>query len=263
MERKSTVTNTSIRIIPRLDVKGSNLIKSIQMEGLRVLGDPNIFAKKYYEEGADELLYIDMVASLYGRNSLKSLISKASKDIFIPITVGGGIRSIEDAEEILKSGADKIAINTAAVKDPKLISSLANKFGSSTIVISIQAKQILENNWEVFTETGREKTGLNVVEWAKRSTELGAGEILLTSVDREGTRKGFDTKLIKSVTNSVSVPVIASGGMGREEDLIEAVFVGNANAVSMADILHYNRTTLGNIRKVAKNNKIATRTIID
>lgn len=253
----------SIRIIPRLDIKGSNLIKSIQLEGLRVLGDPNTFAKKYYEEGADELLYIDMVASLYGRNSIKNLISKASKDIFIPITVGGGIRSTEDAEEILKSGADKIAVNSAAIKDPELISSLANKFGSSTIVISIQAKQISDNNWEAYTETGREKTGINVVEWAKRTTELGAGEILLTSVDREGTRKGFDTKLIKAVTNSVSVPVIASGGMGKEEDFIEAVFSGNANAVSMAAILHYNRSTLSKIRKVAKINKIATRIMID
>jgi len=253
----------SIRIIPRLDIKGPNLIKSIQYEGLRVIGNPNNFAKKYYEEGADELLYIDMVASLYGRNNIKHLISKASKDIFIPFTVGGGIRSIEDAEEILKSGADKIAINTAATKDPNLISSLANKFGSSTIVISIQAKQISDNNWEVYTETGREKTGIDVVEWAKRTTELGAGEILLTSVDREGTKKGFDIKLIKAVNKCVNVPVIASGGMGKDDDFVEAVLAGNANAISIASILHYNITTLSNVRKVAKLNKIKTRTIID
>ena len=263
MERKPVIINKLIRIIPRLDVKGSNLIKGIQLEGLRVIGDPNTFAKKYYEEGADELLYIDIVASLYERNSLKKLISKASKDIFIPITVGGGIRSVKDAEEILKSGADKIAINTAAVKQPKLISELATKFGSSTIVISIQAKQVSENKWEALTESGRERTGINVVDWAKQSTELGAGEILLTSVDREGTRKGFDINLTKSVTNVVDVPVIASGGMGKEEDLVEVASTGKANAISMADILHYNRSTLDDIRRVANINKIFTREICD
>ena len=181
-----------VRIIPRLDIKGPNLIKSIQFEGLRVIGDPNSFAKKYYHEGADELLYMDSVASLYGRNSLKDLVSKAAKDVFIPITVGGGIRSIETATDILRNGADKVAVNTAAVKNPKLINELVKKFGSQSIVISIEAKHTSDNKWEVFIENGRERTGLDVVKWVKQCESLGAGEILLTSIDKEGTGKVFD-----------------------------------------------------------------------
>ena len=245
-----------------MDIKGPNLIKGIQLEGLRVIGNPNIFAKKYYNEGADELLYMDSVASLYGRNSLKELILKASKEVFIPITVGGGIRSTEDAKEILRNGADKIAVNTAAVRNPKLITDLVDKFGSSTVVISIEAKQISTNKWEVYIEGGREKTGIDVIDWVKKTMELGVGEILLTSVDREGTRKGYDIDLIKSVTNLATVPVIASGGMGKKEHLIDAVCKGNADAISMADILHYNRSSLKEIRKVAINNKIKTRNFL-
>ena len=249
-----------IRLIPRLDIKGSNLIKSINLEGLRVIGDPNVFAKRYYEQGADEILYVDCVASLYGRNSLKDLISKAAKNVFIPITVAGGIRSVEDAKRILRNGADKIAVNTAAVNNPQLISDLVNKFGSSTVVISIEAKQISLNNWEVFTNNGREKTGIKVTDWVKKTSELGVGEILLTSIDKEGTRQGYDVNLVKSVTDLVNVPVIASGGMGKAEDLKDVVQKGNADAVSMADILHYNRSTLGEIRKIALKNKIKLRT---
>ncbi len=246
-----------IRFIPRLDIKGPNLIKMVQLEGLRVIGDPNEHAKKYYQQGADELLYIDTVASLYGRNSLKEIISKTTKNVFIPITVGGGIRSIEDASEILRCGADRIAINTAAVNNPMLLPELVNKFGSSTIVISIEAKLVSKNKWEVFTEGGREKTGLDVIDWAKKTTtELGAGEILLTSVDREGTRKGFDINLIKSVTDSVQVPVIASGGMGKEEDLINVVQDGGADAIAIADLLHYNKSNLKKIRSLAVKNHI-------
>jgi cyclase len=248
-----------IRLIPRLDIKGENLIKGIQLEGVRVIGKPNDYAVKYYKEGADELLYMDAVASLYGRNNLKHLISECVKNVFIPITVGGGIRSIEDASEILRSGADKVAMNTAAVKNPKLISDLVNTFGSSTIVISIEAKLKSDKQWEVYVEGGREKTGLDVSDWAIKVEKLGAGEILLTSVDREGTRKGYDINLIKSVTQRVSVPVVASGGMSKPEDLVEAVKNGKADAVSMADILHYNRINLKDIRKVAIKNNINTR----
>ena len=251
-----------VRLIPRLDIKGPNLIKSIQLEGLRIIGDPNFYAKKYYNQGADELLYMDCVASLYGRNSLKKLITKSTENVFIPITVGGGIRSIESVNEILRSGADKVAVNTAAVKNPKLISSLVNKFGSSTIVISIEAKEISENKWEVYIENGREKTGLNVIDWAKKCVDLGAGEILLTSIDREGTREGFNINLIKSVTEVVNIPVIASGGMNKAEDIVDAVFKGNASAISMADILHYNRATIKDISKVASNNKIEIRKFV-
>ena len=248
-----------IRLIPRLDIKGENLIKGIQLEGVRVIGKPNDYAVKYYKEGADELLYMDSVASLYERNSLRHLISESVKNVFVPITVGGGIRSIEDAREILRSGADKIAMNTAAVKNPKLISDLVNTFGSSTIVISIEAKLKSDNQWEVYIEGGREKTGLDVSDWAIKVEKLGAGEILLTSVDREGTRKGYDINLIKSVTQRVNVPVVASGGMSKPEDLVEAVKNGKADAVSMADILHYNRINFKDIRKVAIKNNINTR----
>ena len=248
-----------IRIIPRLDIKGPNLIKSIQLEGLRVIGDPNIFAKKYYNDGADELLYMDSVASLYGRNSLKGLISKAVENVFIPITVGGGIRTVENAKEILRSGADKIAINTAAVKNPKIISELVKKFGSQSIVISIEAKNMSKNKWEVFIENGRQKTGLDVVEWAKLCESLGAGEILLTSIDREGTRRGFDVELTKKVRERINIPLIASGGMGKPDDIIDIVKNGEANAVSMADIIHYNRYSLNAIKKFASKAGIEVR----
>ena len=248
-----------IRIIPRLDIKGPNLIKSIQLEGLRVIGDPNIFAKKYYNDGADELLYMDSVASLYGRNSLEGLISKAVENVFIPITVGGGIRTIENAKEILRSGADKIAINTAAVKNPKIINELVKKFGSQSIVISIEAKNMSKNKWEVFIENGRQKTGLDVIEWAKLCESLGVGEILLTSIDREGTRRGFDVELTKKVRERINIPLIASGGMGKPDDIIDIVKNGEANAVSMADIIHYNRYSLKDIKNSASKAGIEVR----
>ena len=212
-----------LRLIPRLDIKGPNLIKGIQLEGLRVIGDPNEHALRYYQNGADELLYMDSVASLYGRNNLQNLITKAVKDVFIPITVGGGIRSLENAYEMFRCGADKIAINTAAVKNPILISDLVKEFGSQSIVISIEAKKKTTNKWEVYTECGREKTGLDVMEWAKKCVDLGIGEILITSVDKEGTKKGFDIDLNKKLTDSFNTPIIASGGMGNEDHLYELI----------------------------------------
>lgn len=215
-----------IRLIPRLDIKGPNLIKGVNLEGLRVIGDPQEFARKYYEQGADELLYVDVVASLYGRNSLHQIISKAARNVFVPLTVAGGIRSVEDVRMILLAGADKIAINTAATKRPELIREVSRKFGSQCMVLSIEAKRIDQKRWEVYTDNGREKTGLDVVEWAQLGVELGAGEILLTSIDHEGTRMGFDVDLISNVSKSVSVPVIASGGMGRPDDILSAVTVG-------------------------------------
>ncbi len=237
-----------VRLIPRLDIKGSNLIKGVQLEGLRVIGDPNTHALHYYENGADELLYMDSVASLYGRNNLKELISKAVQNVFIPITVGGGIRSIENAYEIFKSGADKIAVNTAAVKEPLLLERLVKEFGSQSIVISIEAKNINNNKWEVYTECGREKTGLDVFEWAKKCVDLGVGEILITSINKEGTRKGFEIDLIQKLTDSINIPIIASGGMGKIEHLFELIEKGNIDAVCMADILHYKRSSIKEIR---------------
>lgn len=243
---------SNLRLIARLDIKGSNLIKGIHLEGLRVMGSPNEFAINYYNQGADELIYMDVVASLYGRNHLGGIIKDAAKDIFIPMTVGGGIRSIEDAREILRSGADKVAINTAAVAKPTIITDIARQFGSQCMVLSIEAKKVGGDHWEVYTDNGRERTGLDVVDWAKLSVANGAGEILLTSVDREGTRNGFDIELVKAVSSAVNVPVIASGGMGKPEDLLSVVSESGADAVAMADILHYKRAQIGDIRAVAE-----------
>ena len=249
----------NLRLIARLDVKGPNLIKGIHLEGLRVLGKPNDFALKYYEQGADELIYMDSVASLYGRNHLGNIIKEAVKDIFIPLTVGGGIRKIEDVTDILRSGADKVAINTAAVITPKIISEVAQRFGSQCMVSSIEAKKISTERWEVYTNNGRERTGLDVIEWAKKCEQHGAGEILLTSVDQEGTRKGFDIALIKAVSESVNIPVIASGGMGALEHAISASVEGGADAVAMADILHYDRVKISEVRFAARNAGLSVR----
>lgn len=249
----------NIRLIARLDIKGPNLIKGIHLEGLRIMGLPNDYAFQYYQEGIDELIYMDCVASLYGRNHLGDIVKAATKDIFVPITVGGGIRSVDDATEILRAGADKVAVNTAAVSNPELITDIARRFGNQCMVLSIEAKQLSADSWEVYTDNGRERTGLDVLEWVKRGVELGAGEILLTSVDREGTRKGFDDALIKVVTAEVNVPVIASGGMGKPEDLLSVVIKGGADAVAMADILHYQRVGIRDIRSVAQNAGLGVR----
>ena len=242
----------SLRLIARLDIKGEKLIKGVHLEGLRKIGEPNQFARKYFEQGADEIIYMDAVASLYGRNHLSNLIRQSAEEIFIPMTVGGGIRSIEDVTEILRSGADKIAVNTAAIEDPKLVTRIARRFGSQCMVISIEAQKIGANRWEVLSNGGREKTGLDVIEWARVCVSNGAGEILLTSVDMEGTRKGFDVDLVEAVTSSIEVPVIASGGMGKPEDVEAVVRIGGADAIAMADILHFNRFQISDVRNAAK-----------
>ena len=249
----------NIRLIARLDIKGPNLIKGIHLEGLRVMGSPNEHALRYYIQGADELIYMDCVASLYGRNHLGDIVKAAAKDIFVPMTVGGGIRSVDDATQILRAGADKVAINTAAVANPMLVTEIARRFGSQCMVLSIEAKQVGPERWEVYTDNGRERTRLDVIEWVKRGVAMGAGEILLTSVDREGTRTGFDVALVKAVSTEVSVPVIASGGMGKSEDLLGVVREGGADAVAMADILHYKRAEIGEIRAVAEEAGLGVR----
>lgn len=241
----------NIRLIARLDIKGPNLIKGIHLEGLRVMGSPNEHAICYYLQGADELIYMDSVASLYGRNHLGEIIKAAAKNIFVPMTVGGGIRSIDDATAILRSGADKVAVNTAAVADPQLITEIARRFGSQCMVLSVEAKEVGKDRWEVYTDNGRERTNIDVITWIKKGVSMGAGEILLTSVDREGTRKGFDTALIKAVSAEVTVPIIASGGMGSIEHGIDAISIGGADAIAMADILHYKRASIVDIRLAA------------
>lgn len=243
---------SNTRLIARLDIKGANLIKGVHLEGLRVIGSPNEHAKRYYEQGVDELIYMDCVASLYGRNHLADIVRAAAQDIFVPMTVGGGIRSVSDAAQILRAGADKVAVNTAATTNPQLITDIARRFGSQCMVLSIEAKQVGPEQWEVFTNNGRERTGMDVIGWAKRGVDMGAGEVLLTSVDREGTRKGFDIALVRAVASEVVVPVIASGGMGKSEDLLEVVRDAGADAVAMADILHFNRANIGSIRAIAE-----------
>ncbi len=229
----------NIRIIPRLDIKGPNLVKGIHFEGLRVLGKPERFAKFYYENGADELFYQDAVASLYGRNSLLDIIKKTSREIFIPLCVGGGLRNINDIREVLRAGADKVAINTAAINNPDLIKKAARTFGSSTILISIEAIKKLDGQYEAMIDYGRESTSVDALEWAKKAVALGAGELLITAIDKEGTGNGFDLELIQKVAKSVSVPVIAGGGCGKIENISEVIFSGNADAVSIASTIHY------------------------
>ena len=238
-----------IRLIARLEVKNDYLVKGIQLEGLRKLGDPHDFAKEYYEDGIDEILYLDIVASLYNRNNLSYILRRTTEDVFIPITVGGGLRTLEDVQKALGQGADKVAINTAAIKDPQLITRVAQAYGSQCMVLSIQAKRRRDAaGWEAYYDNGREHSGLDVVEWAKRGVELGAGEILLTSVDREGLGRGMDEELIEAVASEVPVPVIAAGGAGGVDDIAAAAKKG-ASAVAVSSLLHYHRATVAGLKE--------------
>jgi cyclase len=243
-------------------VKGSNLIKGVRLEGLRIIGDPAEFATRYYHEGIDELVYMDVVASLYGRNNILDIVSRTAKNVFIPITVGGGIRCVEDALKALHAGADKVAINTAATKRPEILKELAERFGSQCVVLSVEAmKRSDGKGWEVSTDNGREKTGLNVVDWVQQAAALGAGEILLTSVDQEGTQRGFDEALVHAVVDVVSIPVIASGGMGSVEDFDTVVQSAGADAVAAAHVLHYDKLTIAEIKKAAAERGMAVRPV--
>lgn len=239
----------NIRVIARLDIKGPNLIKGVHLEGLRVVGDPIEFAARYYREGIDEILFMDSVASLYGRNHLAEIISLTANDIFVPITVGGGIRTVKDAKDVLKSGADKIAINSAAVARPALIKEIAEDFGSQATVLSIEAKKNQNGSWEVYTDNGREKSGLLVSEWVEEAASLGAGEVLVTSIDKEGTGRGFDIELMRQISKKVTVPIIASGGMGKISDIHELISQTDISAVAIANSLHYRKISISEIKK--------------
>jgi cyclase len=233
------------RIIARLDIKGPNLVKGIRLEGLRALGRPEDFARHYYETGADELIYADVVASLYGRNSLAEVISRTASQIHIPLTVGGGIRSVEDINRVLRAGADKVSLNTAALAHPEIIRQAAHIFGSSTIVVTIEVIKQPDGRYLAYTDNGREHTGVEALGWARRVEELGAGEIVLTSVDRDGTGLGFDLEIVKAVAAAVTIPVIAHGGAGRPEHVaaVLAPSGGGASAVALASMLHYDALT--------------------
>ena len=233
----------SLRVIARLDIKGPNLVKGVHLEGLRVLGSPERFAQAYYQEGIDELVYMDVVASLYQRNSLVDFVRRTAHDIFIPLTVGGGLRSLEDIRQVLAAGADKVSLNTAAIARPDFVREAARKFGSSTVVVSIEAIRMPNGQYEAYTDNGRERTGIDALEWARRVAELGAGEILLTSIDREGTGKGFDLELTRQAARSVTIPVVACGGAGTLDHIREVVLDGAADAVCIASMLHYDLLT--------------------
>ena len=229
----------AIRVIPRLDIKGPNLVKGIHLEGLRVLGKPEEFARHYYENGADELFFQDVVASLYERNSLHEIVSRIAREIFIPLTVGGGLRTLTDIRGVLRAGADKVALNTAAIKNPDIIRQAALDFGSSTIVVAIEAIAEREGHYLAYTDNGREHTGREVVAWAQEAEALGAGEIVITSVDREGTGEGYDLELTRRVADAVQVPVIAHGGPGSLAHMRDVLEKGHASAIAVAGMLHY------------------------
>lgn len=247
----------TVRIAARLDIKSESLVKTIHLEGLRKLGDPAQFALDYYRGGVDELIYIDVVASLYGRNSLNDIIRHTCRDVFTPLTVGGGMRELADIENALRSGADKIALNSAAVRNPDFLTEAANKFGAQCCVLSIDAKK-RPDGWEAFLDNGREPSGVDAIDWARRGVELGAGEILITSIDQEGTRKGFDTGLVEAVRAAVSVPVIASGGYGKPADLLGVIDAG-ADAVAIAHAFHFKETTVPQLKQFAAGNSVAVR----
>ena len=238
-----------IRIIARLDIKGPNVIKGIHLEGLRVLGKPGEMARRYYAEGADEVIYMDVVASLYGRNNILSVVEEAARDIFVPMTVGGGIRTLEDIVAALRSGADKVAINTQATKRPEFLSEAAEAFGRQCIVLSVEAKRRGPGKWEALTDNGREQTGLDVLDWVVEAEGLGAGEILVTSVDAEGTRKGFDVGLIARVRERVRIPVIACGGAGSAEHVSRLLEGSGCDAVCCASIFHYGLCGISDLKR--------------
>ena len=237
-----------LRIIPRLDIKAPNLVKGVRLEGLRVLGNPAEFAERYFEQGADELYYQDIVASLYQRNTINELIRTAAERIFVPLTVGGGVRSIEDIRALLRSGADKVCINTAAVRRPELIPEAARTFGTQCIVVAIETIRQKNGSWKAFTDNGREHTGLDAYDWARRAVDLGAGELLLTSVDHEGTRRGCDLEFIEKLARQVPVPVVAHGGAGSIEHLVEGAKLG-VDGIAIATGLHYKNLTVGEIKR--------------
>lgn len=241
-----------IRVIGRLDVKGRRLIKGVQYEGVRVIGDALDYAKKYYTAGIDELIYIDAVASLYGRPSMGDLLIDTVEEVFVPVTAGGGVTTVDDVKMLLSSGADKVAINTAAVRRPELISEAAERFGSQCVVLSVQAKHLSDGKWEVYVECGREKTGLDVHDWVVKAEAMGAGEVLLTAIDQDGTCRGGDVELIKTVSQAVNIPVIASGGLGSENDVKEIIEQGEANAVAIGKAFHFDTLSVQAAKQAVK-----------
>ena len=248
----------NMRIIARIDIKNNFVIKGINLEGLRKVGDPYELITKYYEQGVNEIIIQDSVASLYGRNNLFDFIKSITKEIFIPITLGGGIRSLSDIEKALKSGADKVAINSKALEDPNFIKQASNEFGSSTIVSSIEAKKISDNLWEPYKFCGRERTNINIVEWIKIIQENECGEILLTSIDHEGTKQGFDLEMINSLYEIIEKPIIISGGCGSLNHLKEVFKEYKDEAIAIASVLHYKILEINDIKSITNEKNLHT-----
>jgi cyclase len=240
------------RVIPCLDVKDGRVVKGKSFVNLRDAGDPVELADFYYKEGADELVFLDISASAEGRDTMVEVVERISEKVFMPLTVGGGLRTIDNIRRMLLAGADKTSLNTAAVQNPHIISEGADKFGSQCIVVAIDAKRVAgskEPKWEVYTHGGRKSTGIDAVEWARQAVSLGAGEILLTSMDADGQQSGYDNELTRTISEAVNVPVIASGGAGTPQDLYDALVTGKADAVLAASILHYNNYTVKDIKE--------------
>ncbi|HOV21589.1 MAG TPA: imidazole glycerol phosphate synthase subunit HisF [bacterium] len=250
---------SSVRIIPCLDIREGKVVKGVHFENIREAGDPVENAKFYCEENADEIVFLDINATIEGRKTTLDVVKKVAEVVFIPLTVGGGISCVKDIEELLKSGADKISINTAAVKNPSLVSEAVKKFGSQCIVVAIDAKKVTKDSWEVYIESGKTPTGIDVKEWAKKVEELGAGEILLTSIDRDGTNRGYDIELTRKVSENVKIPVIASGGAGNLQHLVDVVKKGKASAVLLASLLHFRKYSILEIKKYLAQNGIEVR----
>ncbi len=249
----------AIRIIPCLDVKDGRVVKGVHFENLVEAGDPVEHADFYSREKADELVFLDISATIEGRKTMVDVVKKVSEVVFIPMTVGGGINSLQDIETLLKAGADKISMNTSAVKNPGVIKEGAKKFGSQCIVAAVDAKRISEDRWEVYIESGKTPTGMDAVEWAKKVESLGAGEILLTSIDMDGTQKGYDVQMTKSIADSVGIPVIASGGAGTLEHLSDVVKKGHASAVLLASLLHFRKYTVAQIKNYLREQGVEVR----
>lgn len=251
----------NVRVIPKLEVKGENLIKGMHLEGLRIVGKPEQRAVDYYRDGADELIYIDLVASLYQRDNFLHIVEKTAEQVFIPMTVGGGVRSVDDARAFLRAGADKVSINTAIINNPKLISEIANTFGAQCMVASLEVQKKIDGGYECYTDCGRTPTGKDPFEWAKMVVELGAGEILLTSINQDGTFGGYDLDLVVRIASSVRVPVIASGGAGKLEDFEKVIQVGRADAICASAFFHFKRGTIQKVKDYLDHKKIPVRLI--
>ena len=248
-----------VRIIPCLDVKDGKVVKGTKFVNLKYAGDPVKQAQIYDKQGADELCFLDITASSDKRNILYNVVKKTAQKCFMPLTVGGGVRSVNDIRKLLLCGADKVSINTAAIKNPGLIKKSSSKFGNQCIVAAIDAKQVKKNKWEIYTHGGRKNTGIDAIEWAKKMEGLGAGEILLTSMDKDGTKSGFDLKLTKKISNSISIPVVASGGVGNIQHLVDGIKIGKASAVLAASIFHYGKYTIRQVKNKMKQKGIAIR----